>query len=122
MELAPGGVVLSCEVTFDQNDLHVGMSVYDDTGADPVLILGPFAMDLVAINTYRGKFTGVVGHNYIVIKAVYTDIGLTMIDTNYSQGSESIVAQSLSGGSTSTGCEVVGLVDNNPAVVGYVVC
>lgn len=120
MELAPAGVQLSCEVTFDEDDLHVAMSVYDDTGAEPVLLLSPFAMTLVAGNTYRGKFTGLDGKNYIVIKAVYTDNSFTEFDDNYSQGSESIVAQALVGGSS--GCDVVGYVDNNLAVIGRVVC
>lgn len=121
MELAPAGVVLSCEVTFDRNNLPVAMSVYDDSGANPVLLLSPFAMALVAGNTYRGKFTGDPGKNYIVIKAVYTDDTFLTLDDNYSQGSESIVAQAIGPGGSS-GPSVVGLIDNNLAVTGRVTC
>lgn len=120
MELAPSGVQLSCEITFDSPSLHVGMTVYDDTGASPVLLLSTFAMLLVAGNTYRGKFTGVAGKNYIVIKAVYTDGTFSTLSPDYSQGSESVVAQNLT--AASTGCAVVGVVDNNQAIVGRVVC
>lgn len=120
MEFAPAGVQLSCEVTFDRSDLFVGMTVYDDTGANPVLLLSTFAMTLVAGNTYRAKFTGQAGKNYIVIKAVYTDGTFSTLSPDYSQGSESVVAQNLT--PSSTGCAVVGVVDNNQAIVGRVVC
>lgn len=122
MEFAPAGVVLSCEVTFDSPSLDVGMTVYDDTGSVPVLLLSTFAMLHVAGNTYRGKFTGVAGKNYIVIKAVYTDETLTVVDQNYSQGSESIVSQDLPIGGGSQGCSVVGIVDNNQMIIGKVTC
>jgi len=97
MELVPAGVELSFEVTFDADDLDVAMSVYDDSGEEPVLLLSPFAMDLVAagLNTYRGKFTPEAGKNYIIVKGVYTDDTFETFDTNYSQGSESVYAQYL---------------------------
>lgn len=95
MELAPAGVPLSFEVTFDSPGLPVAMSVYDDTGANPVLLLSPFAMAPVVGNTYRGKFTAQAAKSYIVLKAVYTDGTFTVLDPNYIQGSESVVAQNL---------------------------
>lgn len=124
MELAPAGVPLSFEVTFDSPTLHVGMSVYDDSGALPVLLLSPFAMARVApgLNTYRGKFTAQAGKNYIILKAVYTDDTLTTLDGDYSQGSESIVAQYLNGTPDGGGCPVVGIVDETDAVIGVVDC
>jgi hypothetical protein len=106
MELVPAGVPLSFEVTFDANDLPVAMSVYDDSGVAPVLLLSPFAMALVAGNTYRGKFTAENGKAYIVIKAVYTDGTFATLDPNYAQGSESMVAQYL----TPAAQSIVGLV------------
>ncbi len=123
MELAPAGVPLSFEVTYDSPSLDVGMTVYDDSGITPTLLEPTFAMDLVAGNTYRGKFSAANNKSYIIIKAVYTDPTLTTVDDNYSQGSESIVAQTLSGGSGgSSSGSVVGIVDNDTAVVGVVNC
>lgn len=129
MELAPAGVSLSFEVTFDRADLHVGMKVYDDSGSSPVLVDGPIAMALVSGYTYRAKFTPPFARSYIIIKSVYTSSGMTVLDGDYSQGSESIKAEFLNGAS---GCDVVGvieanndvigLVDNNNTVVGLVEC
>lgn len=119
MELAPAGVPLSFEVTFDQPGLHVAMSVYDDSGVSPVLLLSPFAMTLVHGNTYRGKFTGEHGKNYIVIKAVYTDGTFMTLSPDYSQGSESVVARDLN---PITPQPVVGVIENLGAVVGVVEC
>lgn len=112
MELAPIGVPLTFEVTFDSPSLHVGMSVYDNSGASPALVQGPAAMGSVVGNTYQGKFTAPSAKPYIIFKAVYTDSGLTMLDPNYSQGSESIIAQASSSNPTSnsTGCTVVGFI------------
>lgn len=121
MELAPSGVSLSFEVTFDRNDLNVGMSVYNDQGLTPVLVQGPSAMLNVVANTYRGKFTAEDGKSYIIFKAVYTDGTFTTLSPDYSQGSESIKAENLSGGS-SGGCAVIGLITSNNDVVGLVEC
>jgi hypothetical protein len=122
MELAPADVPLSFEVTFDANDLHVGMSVYDDTGLTPILVAGPSAMTLVADYTYRGKFTAADGRNYIIIKAVYTDDTFSTLNPNYSQGSESIVAQVIGGGGNSSPPDgaIVGFVIPNDIVIGLI--
>lgn len=124
MELAPANVVCSFEVTYDSPSLHVGMSVYDDSGASPVLVSGPSVMAHVGNNTYRAKYTPDLDKLYVIIKAVYTDSGLTTLDDNYAQGSESIVSRDIGGGSSvaSAGCDVVGIVDNNSQVVGLVIC
>lgn len=118
MEFAPAGRPLSFEVTFTAPDLDVGMTVYDDSGASPVLLLPPFAMVNVYGNTYRGKFTAEDGKNYIVIKSVYTDNTLTTLDPNYLAGSESVVAQYL----VVSAPYIVGVVDNNEDVIGLVDC
>ncbi len=119
MELAPAGVPLSFEVTFDSPSLAVAMSVYDDTGALPVLLLSPFAMALVTGNTYRGKFTAEHGKNYIVVKAVYLDGTFETLSPDYSQGSESIVARDLN---PITPQPVVGIIENDDAITGVVEC
>lgn len=108
MELVPAGIPLSFEVTYDVPGLNVAMSVYDDSGASPVLLLSPFAMALVHGSTYRGKFTPVAGKNYIIIKAVYTDGTFAELDPDYSQGSESCVCQYLVNAQV---CSVVGIVN-----------
>lgn len=119
MELAPAGVRLSFEVTFDSPSLPVAMTVYDDSGSVPVLVQGPTAMAWVAGNTYRGKFTPLDGKSYIIIKAVYTNGGFTTMSPDYAQGSESIIAQLLG---TPPPAGVVGYVESNDAVTGVVVC
>lgn len=123
MELAPAGVALTFEVTFDSPSLHVGMSVYDNSGANPVLVSGPSVMTNVVGNTYQGKFTPNLPKPYIIFKAVYTSSALLTLDPNYSQGSESIIAQVFSQPtSNSTGCTIVGLIVPNNEVVGFIKC
>ena len=123
MELAPQGVPLTFEVTFDSPSLFVGMSVYDNNGSSPVLVSGRWGGHNVVGNTYQGKFTAPFARPYIIFKAVYTDGTYTTLDDNYSQGSESIIAQVFSQPTTnSTGCTIVGLIDSNDDVVGFVKC
>lgn len=119
MELAPSGIPLSFEVTFDEPDLDVAMTVYDDTGAEPVLLLSPFAMTLVYGNTYRGKFTPAYGKSYIIIKAVYTDGTFGTLDENYAQGSESLIALYSAAANVET---LVGIVDSDETISGQVIC
>ncbi len=122
MEFAPAGVPLSFEVTYDRDDLVVGMSVFDDTGLSPVLVQGPAQMSIVAGFTYRAKFTALDGHNYIVIKGVYTDLTFTELDLDYSMGSESVVAQAFNSNSNGSACLIVGIVEETPDVIGVVEC
>lgn len=122
MELAPSNVPLSFEVTFDNPSLHVAMSVYDDSGVTPTLISGPLPMLNVVGNTYRAKFTGASGKNYIIFKAVYTDNSFTTLSPDYSQGSESIVVQDITpSGPGNVQGQVIGLVTDN-TVIGLVNC
>lgn len=124
MELAPSGVSLTFEVTYDQPGLNVAMSVYDTTGVSPSLVSGPTAMALVVGNTYYGKFQGSQGHTYVIYKAVYTDNTFTTVDTDYAAGTESIIAEDISGGGGGGGstADVIGYVIPNPTVIGYVKC
>lgn len=118
MEIAPAGVPLTFEATFDADDLFVAMSVFDDSGEEPVQVLAPTAMDLVVGNTYRAKFTA-ESKNYIILKAVYTNGSFTTLDPTYPQQSESIVAEYLN---SSSGGPILGFVDNLNPVVGLVNC
>lgn len=123
MELAPAGVPLTFEVTYDSPTLFVGMSVYDDSGASPVLVQGPTAMNLVVGNTYRAKFIGDANKSYVIVKRVYITSGMTTVDTNYSAGSESIYCEnaSSSGGILSDDA-VIGLIDDSTELIGFVSC
>lgn len=123
MELVPAGIELSFDVTFNADDLNVGMLVYDTTSVSPVLISGPTAMSLVAINTYVGKFTPVQNKAYVIIKAVYTDDTLMVVDTDFSQGSEAIFAQVIGGGGSGPSSDsVIGYVISDETLVGVVNC
>lgn len=125
MELAPVGVSLTFEVTFDSNSLNVAMSVYDTSSTNPVLLQGPTAMTSIVGNTYIGKFTPPLTRPYMILKAVYTDNTFATLSPNYAQGTESIIAQTISGGGgggSTTGCYLVGLVIPNPVIIGFVAC
>lgn len=122
MELAPVDVALTFEVTFDSPTLPVAMSVYDNSTGTPVLVHGPTAMTNAVGNTYVGVFTPPNQHPYLVFKAVYTSSSFLTLSSNYSQGSESFIAQVLGGSSSSNseGCTAVGYVVSNSELVGYV--
>lgn len=122
MEVAPAGVPLTFEVTYDSPSLYVGMSVYDDSGASPVLTQGPTAMTLVVGYTYRGKFTGDANVPYVIMKRVYTDAGLTTPDLSYSPGSESVYCEDSSAKGILTDDAVIGLVDDSNELIGFVNC
>lgn len=121
MELVPAAT-LSFEVTYDSPSLFVGMLVYDDTGSNPVLVQGPTPMLNVVGNTYRAKFTPLEGRSYIIVKQVYTDNTYTVVSSAYAAGSESIIAENLSGGGSAGGCSIVGYVNQSQSIVGYVNC
>lgn len=124
MELAPAGVNLTFEVTFDLPNLNVAMSVYDTSGGSATLVSGPAAMLDVVGNTYYGKFLPTQGHTYVIYKAVYTDGTFATADPNYAAGTESIIAENISGGGgggAPTGA-VIGFVIPNPTVIGIVEC
>lgn len=80
------------EVTYDSAALNVGISVYDTTGS-PTLVSGPTAMTSLVGGTYFARYTPTVDKQYVIHKAVYTTAGLTVIDTTYGQGSESILCK-----------------------------
>lgn len=123
MEIAPPNVELPFEVTYSSPSLPVAMSVYDMTSGTPVLISGPTAMvNLSGTNTYVGLFTLAIEKTYLILKAVYTDLSFSVLDTDYSQGSETITTTGSSGGSGSaSSCELVGYIQNNNPVVGFII-
>lgn len=112
MNIAPIGIPLFFDVTFDEPGLPVAMSVYNMTGT-PTLVQGPTAMVNAADNTYTGSFqSSLPGVSYLIIKAVYTDGTFATLSPNYSQGTETIVMQNIAGGG--------GLVPSNNVVIGFV--
>lgn len=123
MELVPPDVALPFEVTFDSPDLDVAMRVFNVSSGSPIQVGSPIPMTVAYGNTYFGRFTAVVDRAYVINLAVYTDNTYATLDDNYSQGSESIYAQtSGGGGSTQAVGEVVGYVENTGAIEGQVVC
>lgn len=124
MELAPAGVTLTFEVTYDSPSLNVGMSVYDTTTGSAVLVSGPTAMTNFVGNSYFGTFSPASEHTYLIFKTVYTDDTFTTIDTDYSAGTESIAAETIGGGSGGGGgsSTVIGFVQPNPTIIGIVQC
>lgn len=91
MELAPSGIPISFEVTFDVAGLAVAMLVYEvKPDRSRVLVAGPGPMADDGSSTYVGVFTPSAGKSYLVVKAVYTDNTFTIRDLNYSAASETI--------------------------------
>lgn len=124
MELVPADVDLSFEVTFDSPTLDVAMSVFDTTSSPATLVQGPIAMQSVVGNTYVGYFNPDISKTYLIFKAVYTDDTFETLDDNYSQGTETIVAEDIGGGGgSSSQCgAVIGFVNNPQNIVGFVNC
>ncbi len=91
MYIAQAGSICSFEVTFDPG-LFVAMTIYNDSGASPAVVIGPTAMLNVVGGMYRGKFTPNANTNYLVYKAVYTDGTFTTLSPDYNTGSESFRA------------------------------
>jgi hypothetical protein len=123
MELAPANVPLFFEVTFSSSALPVAMSVYNVSGESPVLIQGPLAMVNVIANTYLGSFTASQGLSYLIFKAVYTDDTYEILDENYYQASETIIAEALAtNGGVGAGCSIIGYVVCTNTIPGLVNC
>lgn len=86
------GQQFSFEVTFDLPGLPVAYKIFDDSGASPVLIVGPAAMLNFEGPSYRGRFTAPLAKNYLIKKAVYTDGTFAAKDPNYAESSEAVQA------------------------------
>lgn len=91
----------------------VAMSVYDDSGVNPVLLLSPFLMKPVAGGCYVAKFTPANAKLYVAFLAVYEDTGFTVLDDAFAlyQQSYAISAQFL----TPEGQQVVGQIGGDAA-------
>lgn len=126
MELAVPSIPLAFEVTFSASGLPVAMSVYDVTDINaPILVQGPTAMVNTVGATYTGAFTGANAKNYLIFKAVYTDGTFDVLDPAYSQGTETIVVSDPGGGggsSSSAGCQLVGIIQSTPTLIGLIEC
>lgn len=98
MELAIAGVSQSFEVTFppdgsDSSPLPVAMSVYDTTSGSPTQVQAPAAMTYVPdTNSYVGRFSPILNHSYLILKAVYEDSSYAAFDDDYAQATETVYA------------------------------
>ena len=96
MQLIPSGVPVPVEVTFDANDLYVGLSVFDMSTGAPVAVGALFPMvNVPGSNSYAANFTPVNGKPYVFLKRVFTDNTYTVPDVNYGTGSDSAYATNL---------------------------
>jgi hypothetical protein len=107
--LLPAGVPSSFVTSSNNPDLAVGMSVYDNSGASPVLILGPVRMVPFVGNAYEAKFTPQNGKTYLVFIAIYTDLTFTTLQAGYDQQVESVTA--MTANNTVVVQNVTGLID-----------
>lgn len=91
MQFIPAPMQLPFEVTYDSPALYVGLVVYDvTTPSAPVQIQKTLMANLAGTNSFFGVFTPDINKTYVISKAVYTNMALTTIDSNYSEASESI--------------------------------
>lgn len=81
--LVQAGIPNSFTAVFNNpTPAFVAMSVYDNSGANPVLLLSPVQMGHVNDNAYAGKATLSPG-DYVVFMAVYTDATFTVLDPSF---------------------------------------
>lgn len=96
MTIIPASLPASFSAQFSAaTPAYVAMSIYDDSGASPVLTQGPALMANVVSNIYRGKFTPTAGKTYVAVMAVYTDGTFTTIDTAFTEVTQTFMAQNL---------------------------
>lgn len=117
--LFPANVPSSFVTSGNSPSLFVGMSVYDNSGANPVLVSGPTRMTNFAGNAYQSKYTPAVG-NFIILMAVYTDSSLTTFMPGFEQDVETITAVDF--GFNVPVNSVIGYVDPQDDVDGVVNC
>lgn len=68
--------------TFDQtSSLFVGAKIYDVSNGTPAF-LTTVSMLEIANGFYSGNYSGAIGKTYLVIACVFTDSGLTTLDTS----------------------------------------
>lgn len=89
MELVQADQLFSFNyATYDQAPgLHVAFSIYNVTSGVPIFITKVSSVD-PNFGVYMGKFTPSGITTYLVIGAVYTDAGFTIVDTSRAPGAE----------------------------------
>lgn len=88
MQIVPKNVQLAFEVTFDRDDLLVGMAVYELNPTLQLLSLEP--MSLVHDGTYVGYFTPQAGKSYVIRKSCFLDPSFSVADNSRGIASESL--------------------------------
>jgi hypothetical protein len=90
--LLPAGVKAPFSTSSNSTGLFVGLTVYDTSGASPVLVSGPTLMSNYFGFCYQGSFIPTSGKQYLVVAAVYTDDTLSTINAGYQQQSWEVTA------------------------------
>lgn len=90
MIVAPSGLSLPFEVTYDREDLIIGMKVWE-LDLVPVIVDQQIMVHLAG-GTYIGFFTADPGKSYVVSKASYLASDLLVLDSDRSPASESFVS------------------------------
>jgi len=94
--VAQAGLPVNFSAVFPSaNPNFVAMSVYDDTGATPVLLLSPVKMNNVHNSVFSQKFTPANGKLYVVFMAVYTDGTFGTLDGAFNPQSATVEGQYL---------------------------
>lgn len=95
--LIPAGIAVPFSAVFvGANPARVAMSVYDDSGSSPSLLLAPFLMNHTVGDVYSAKFTPVTNKSYVIVMAVYTDGTFTTVDGAFPAQSAGANAQYIS--------------------------
>lgn len=89
--LLPAGISANFTAVFNApTAAFVALSVYDDSGDAPVLLLSPVQMKQVKDNVFSGKFTPAAGKLYVVFMAVYTDATFGTLDPAFKTAEQSV--------------------------------
>lgn len=96
MNLIASNFPVTIDVTYDSPGLFVGLSVFDMSTGAPVQVGGVIPMPNVPdSNSYAKNFTPAANKPYLFLKQVYTDGTYTVVDANYSPGSEGAYASDI---------------------------
>lgn len=89
MIVNPGQNVSFIYPTFDEaTGLHVAGNLYDVSTGTPVFVSQIAMTDILSDGVYVGQFMPSTNVSYLVVMLVYTDVGLTIVDTSRAPGAE----------------------------------
>lgn len=74
---------------YDQSaTLKVGFNIYDASGSGAPVFIEQVAAQYAGFGSYTGTYFAEAGLRYVVIGIVYTDVGLTIVDTTRAPSSD----------------------------------